>query len=173
MSRRFFAEYDIKELKSRMSRIIEVRHKDILKTHFNNIVLFKDERKVSGTIMRDRFKIWTHEQGRGGATGYLYPVIEGFAKPLNNGLEIAFRSKMNLIARIVSYIFIAGLSYAILTEIIIQDNNDFNLLLRRSIVGILLLAILILGPMIIYYRICRIIIRYLVKELELKASPKN
>ena len=43
MKTRFFADYDLKELKSRLKSIIEVENEDNLITHFRQSILFKDE----------------------------------------------------------------------------------------------------------------------------------
>jgi hypothetical protein len=168
MSTRFFADYDLKELQSRLKSIIEVENKDSFRTHFRQAVLLRDECKVSGTVTNDNFKIWTHEQGRSGATGIFYPVIEGRPRPLSQGLEIEFKSRMNFIGRTLFLLLIIMLAYGILTGIVIQENNELKYLVPRFLIGTVLFGLMISVPTFIHFRASKITKEYLVKELELR-----
>lgn len=76
----FLADYDINNLRKKLDAIIEVKNEDNLRTHLRQILLFKDEGLVSGTVTGESFKIWTHEQGRAGVTSIFYPIVEGSNK---------------------------------------------------------------------------------------------
>lgn len=123
MATRFSADYDLNKLKEKLNSIIEVKNEDNLRTHLRQTLLFKDEGLVSGTITNDNFKVWIHEQGRAGATGIFYPIIEGRPRPLSRGLEIEFKSKMNIIGRTIFLIIAIGIGYAITTGIIIVSTR--------------------------------------------------
>jgi hypothetical protein len=170
MVTKFLADYDLNELKSKLNSIIEVRREDKLKTHLRQTLLFKDEGLVSGTITNDNFKVWTHEQGRSGATGIFYPIIEGRPRQLCRGLEIELKSKMNIIGRTVFLLIAIGIGYAITTGIIIQDDNDMKYLIPRFLIGTVLLGLFISVPSFIHIRTSRIIKQYLIKELGLKIN---
>src|SRR5690606_27238274 len=123
------ADYDLNELKEKLNSIIEVKNEDNLKTHLRQTLLFKDEGLVSGTITNDNFKVWTHEQRRSGVTGIFYPIIEGRPRQLSRGLEIEFKSKMNIVGRAIFLLIAIGIGYAITTGIIVQDDNDMKYLM--------------------------------------------
>lgn len=166
--RKFLANYDIIELKSRLSSVIEVKNNDDIQTHFRQIFLLLDEGKDSGTIENESFKIWTHEQGPTGATGIFYPIIEGIVKPSHQGLEIEFKSKMNLIGRTVFFIIAFLMAYITLSGIIIQENNDFKFLIRRILVGGVFFGGMLFIPLYIHFRTSKIIKNFFIKELELR-----
>ena len=92
MPTRLYWDKDVEELKSKLNSIIEVQNEDNLKTHFKQTILFKDDSKVSWTIKQDHFRIWVHEQGRGGVTGIFYPIVVGQFRHLSQGHEIQFIS---------------------------------------------------------------------------------
>ncbi len=170
MATRFLADYDLNELKEKLNSIIEVKNEDNLKTHLRQTLLFKDEGLVSGTVTNDNFKIWTHEQGRSGATGIFYPIIEGRPRQLSRGLEIEFKSKMNIIGRTIFLLIAVGIGYAITTGIIIQDDNDIKYLIPRFLIGTVLFGLFISVPSFIHIRTSRITKQYLIKELGLKIN---
>jgi hypothetical protein len=168
MATRFLADYDLNELKEKLNSIIEVKNEDNLKTHLRQTLLFKDEGLVSGTVTNYNFKIWTHEQGRSGATGIFYPIIEGTPRQLSRGLEIEFKSKMNIIGRTIFLLIIIGVGYGITTGIIIQENNDIKFLIPRFLIGVVLFGLFISVPTFIHSRTARITKQYLIKQLGLK-----
>ncbi len=170
MVTRFFADYDSNGLKQKLNSIIQVKNEDNLKTHLRQTVLFKDEGLVSGTMNNESFKIWTHEQGRYGATGIFYPIIEGRTRLLSQGLEIEFKSKMNIIGRTIFLLIMIGAGYGITTGIIIQENNDIKFLIPRFLIGIFLFGLFISVPIFTHYRTSRITKQYLIKELGLKIN---
>jgi hypothetical protein len=170
MATRFLADYDLNELKEKLNSIIEVKNEDSLKTHLRQTLLFKDEGLVSGTVTNYNFKIWTHEQGRSGATGIFYPIIEGTPRQLSCGLEIEFKSKMNIIGRAIFLLITIGVGYGITTGIIIQENNDINFLIPRFLIGVVLFGLFISVPTFIHSRTTRITKQYLIKELGLKIN---
>lgn len=171
MATRFLADYDLNELKEKLNLIIEVKNEDNLRTHLRQTLLFKDERLVSGTISNESFKIWTHEQGRWtGTTGIFYPIVEGRPRQLSRGLEIEFKSKMNIIGRTIFLLIIIGVGYGITTGIIIQDNNDIKFLIPRLLIGAILFGLFISLPTFIHIRTSRITKQYLIKELGLKIN---
>jgi hypothetical protein len=170
MATRFLADYDLNELKKKLNSIIEVKNEDNLKTHLRQTLLFKDEGLVSGTVTNDNFKIWTHEQGRTGATGIFYPIIEGRPRQLSRGLEIEFKSKMNIIGRAIFLLIAIGIGYAITTGIIIHGDNDIKYLMPRFLMGTVLFGLFISIPSFIYIRTSRVTKQYLIKELGLKIN---
>ena len=170
MATRFLADYDLNELEKRLNSIIEVKNEDNLKTHLHQTILFKDEGLVSGTVTNDNFKIWTHEQGRSGVTGIFYPIIEGRPRQLSRGLEIEFKSKMNIIGQTIFLLIAIGVGYGIITGIIIQDNNDMKYLIPRFLIGTVLFGLFISVPSFIHIRTARITKQYLIKELGLKIN---
>jgi hypothetical protein len=170
MATRFLADYDLNELEKRLNSIIEVKNEDNLKTHLRQTILFKDEGLVSGTVTNDNFKIWTHEQGRSGVTGIFYPIIEGRPRQLSRGLEIEFKSKMNIIGQTIFLLIAIGVGYGIITGIIIQDNNDMKYLIPRFLIGTVLFGLFISVPSFIHIRTARITKQYLIKELGLKIN---
>ena len=170
MATRFLADYDLNELNKKLNSIIEVKNEDNLKTHLRQALLFQDEGLVSGTVTKDNFKIWTHEQGRSGVTGIFYPIIEGSPRQLSRGLEIEFKSKMNIIGRTIFLLIIIGVGYGITTAIIIQENNDIKFLIPRFLIGAVLFGLFISVPTFIHSRTARITKQYLIKELGLKTN---
>ena len=168
---RFLADYDLDELTRKLNSIIEVKTEDNLKTHLRQTLLFKDEKLVSGTISTDGFKIWTHEQGRWtGTTGIFYPIVQGRPRQLSRGLEIEFKSKMNIVGRTVFLLIAIGIGYSITTGIIIQENNDLKFLIPRTLIGLVLFGLFISVPTFIHVRTSRITRQYLIKELGLKSN---
>jgi hypothetical protein len=128
--------------------------------------LFKDEGKVSGTINQDNFKIWTHEQGRGGVTGIFYPIVQGQLTPLTQGLEIEFKSKMNIIGKTVFIAIATIMAYGIVTGIVIQENNEMGFVIARLLLGTVLFGLMISVPAFIYFKASRTITEYLTKLIE-------
>lgn len=165
MSTKLYWDKDTKELKAKLDSIIEVENKDNLKTHFRQIILFKDEGKVSGIINNDNFKIWTHEQGRRGMTGIFYPIVHGQFKPLSQGLEVELKTEMNIFGKVVFIAIAAFFGYGILTGIVIQENNVFRFVIPRIIIGTIMFGLLISVPIFIYLKTSRIIREFLTKEL--------
>jgi len=168
MPSKYFWDKDVKGLKTKLDSIIEVENEDNLKTHFRQTILFKDSGKVSGTINQDNFKIWTHEQGRGGVTGIFYPIVQGRFRPLSQGLEIEFKSKMNIIGKGVFIGIAIMLAYGILTGIVIQENNEMRFVIPRLLIGTVLFGLMISVPTFIYFKTSRTIKEHLTKELGLR-----
>jgi len=168
MPTKLFTDDNIERFKSRLNSIIEVENKDDLRTHFRQTILFKDENKVSGNVENNEFKIWTHEQGRRGVTGIFYPIVIGQFKPLEQGLEIELKSKMNIIGRIVFIAVAILLAYGILTGIVIQSNNEIRYLIPRLLIGTILIGLMISVPSFIYFKTSRTVKEYLTKELGLR-----
>lgn len=158
----------MEELKSKLNSIIDVPNEDNLRTHFRQTILFREENKVSGAIQQDGFKIWTHEQGRGGVTGIFYPIIQGQFRPLSQGLEIEFNSRMNIIGKVVFVAIATMLVYGIMTGIVIQDNNEMRFVIPRLLIGIVIFGLMISIPSFIYFRTSRVIKKALIKELGLR-----
>lgn len=171
MSTKLYCDRGIEELKLKLNSIIEIQNEDDLKTHFRQTILFKDERKISGGINQDSFKIWIHEQGRTGVTGVFYPIIQGQLRPLSQGLEIELKSKMNIIGKTIFLGIGAMLAYGILAEIVIQENNEMRFVIPRLVFGTVLFGLIISIPSFIYFKSSRTIKTYLVKELGLRNSP--
>ena len=170
MATRFLADYDLTELKQRINSIIQVKNEDNLKTHLRQILLFKDEGLVSGTMNNENFKIWTHEQSFFGTTNIFYPIIEGLPRQLSRGLEIEFKSRMNIIGRTIFLLIIIGVGYGITTGIIIQENNDIRFLIPRFLIGTVLFGLSISVPTFIHISTVKITKQYLIKELGLKIN---
>ena len=168
MPRKYYWDNDIEELKSKLNSIIDVPNEDTFQTHFRQTILFKDEYKVSGTLKQDNFKIWTHEQGRGGMTGIFYPIVQGRFRPLNQGLEIEFKSKMNIIGKVVFVPSAAVLAYALVTGIVIQENNELRFVIARLLLATVLFGLMISVPSFIYFKTCSIIKKALITELGLR-----
>jgi hypothetical protein len=168
MATKLFTDDNVESFKSRLSSIIEVANEDDLRTHFRQTILFKDEGRVSGVIASNTFKIWTHEQGGSGVTGIFYPIITGQIRPLPQGLEIELNSKLNSIGKAVLIFVWIILTYWIVTGIVIQENNELKYLMSRSLIGMILLALMLSVPIYIYKRTSRIVKRYLTKELGLR-----
>jgi hypothetical protein len=168
MSTKIFWNKDTKELTAKLSSIIEVENEDNLKTHFRQAILFKDNGKVSGTINQENFKIWTHEQGRRGVTGIFYPIVHGQLRPLDQGLEIEFKSKMNIIGKVVFIAIGTMLAYGIITSVVIQENNEMRFVIPRLLIGTVLFGLVISVPTFIYIKTSRTIKEYLINELGLR-----
>ena len=168
MPTKYFLDEDLKELKTKLESIIDVENEDNLITHFRQTILFKDNGKVSGTINQDNFKIWIHEQGRGGVTGLFYPIVEGQFRPLSQGLEIEFKSKMNIIGKVVFVAIATMLAYGILTGIVIQENNEMRGVILRLLIGTVLFGLVISVPTLIYFKTARTIKEHLTKEFRLR-----
>jgi hypothetical protein len=168
MPTKYFWDKDVKELKTKLDSIIDVENEDNLKTHFRQTILFKDNGKVSGTVNRDNFKIWTHEQGRGGVTGIFYPIVQGQFRPLSQGLEIEFKSKMNIIGKGVFIGIAVMLAYGIVTGIVIQENNEMRFVIPRLLIGTVLFGLMISVPTFIYFKTSRTMKEHLTKELGLR-----
>lgn len=168
MPTKLFWDSDANELRAKLTSIIEVRNEDNLKTHFRQTILFMDNGKVSGTVNQNNFTIWIHEQGKSGVTGIFYPVIQGQFKPLSQGLEIAFRSKMNIIGKTLFIAMATMLAYGIVTGIVAQENNEMRFVILRLLVGSVLFGLMIFVPTFIYFKTSRTIKEYLTKELSLR-----
>jgi hypothetical protein len=165
MATTFLVDYDLNELRKRLNSIIDVENQDNVKTHLRQTLLFKDEGLVSGMILNDTFKIWTHEQGANGVTGIFYPIIEGRSRQLSHGVEIELKSKMNVVGRSVFLLIAVGIGYAITTEIVIQEDNDMRFLIPRFLIGALMFGLFISLPTYIHLRTSRITKQYLIKKL--------
>src|SRR5688572_16701593 len=157
MPRKYYWGNDIEELKSRLNSIIDVPNEDTFQTHFRQTMFFKDEYKVSGTMKQDNFKIWTHEQGRGGMTGIFYPIVQARFRPLSQGLEIEFKSKMNIIGKVVFVASATILAYALVTGIVIQESNELRFVIARLLLAIVLFGLMISVPSFIYFKTCNTI----------------
>ena len=154
MEERLYGDYDFKELKSKLKLLIEIKCEDCLHTHFQQVFLFKNGGKVCGSINKDSFKIWIQEQGRAGATGVFYPIIEGSSQPLEGGVGRAFFLLVTI-----------GLSCGLLTGIGIQE--DIAGWILRSLVNLVIIGLFLTVPLFTYFRTSRIIKKYLIKELDL------
>ena len=168
MPTKYYWDNGVQELKSKLNSIIDVPNEDNFRTHFRQTILFKDDNKVSGTVKQDSFRIWTHEQGRGGVTGIFYPIVQGQIRPLSQGFEIEFKSKMNIIGKVVFVVIATLIAYGIVTGIVIQDDNEMKFVIRRLLVGTILFGLIISVPLFIYFRTSRIIKTTLIKELGLR-----
>ncbi|MEO8148796.1 MAG: hypothetical protein ABI723_14220 [Bacteroidia bacterium] len=169
MSKTFLANYDSHELKTRLNSLIEVKSEDTLKNHFQQTMFFKNDRKVSGTIKKESFKIWFCDE-IGGLTGMFYPIIEGTHKPNDDGLEIAFKSKPNIISRIFYVTMSAAMAYVVTFGIIIQEDNPIKYLFYRAIAGAVLFGLMMSLPTILYFKLTSDMKEYLIKELDLKKT---
>jgi len=168
MSKKYYSKYGMNEFVTRLHSIIDIEKEDGLKTHLRQSLMFEDEERVSGKIFNDGFKIWTHEQGRIGVTGIFYPIIEGRAKPLSQGLEIEFKSRMNPLSQLIYSLLAVFFSFYVVTRIVIQENNELKFLIPRTIVALILFGLMMSVPSFIYFRTSKIAKQYLAKELELK-----
>src|SRR5690348_15204870 len=146
MTTKYYWDKDVEELKSKLKSIIDVSNEDNFWTHFRQTILLKDWNRVSGTIKQDSFKIWTHQQGRRGVTGIFYPIVEGQFRPLGQGLEIGFKSKMNSIGKVVFIAITTMLAYGIVTGIVIQENNEMRFVIPRLLLGTVIFGLMISVP---------------------------
>ncbi|MFT6055000.1 MAG: hypothetical protein ACJAS3_003249 [Roseivirga sp.] len=57
MKKKFFTNYGLKELKSKLSLIIEDEDEDTFKTHFSQIIFSKHDDRVTGHLRNKSFKL--------------------------------------------------------------------------------------------------------------------
>ncbi|WP_339607275.1 hypothetical protein [uncultured Roseivirga sp.] len=167
MKKKFFTNYDLKELKPKLSLIIEDEDDDAFKTHFSQIFFAKHDDRVTGYLRNESFKLWVYDSEAAGSTGIFYPTIKGNLIPRSQGTEIQFSSKMNVIGRTVFLTFNLILSFGILTEIVIQETNELKYLIPRALMGMFLLGLVSTAPLLLYFRTLRIRKTHLINELKL------
>lgn len=160
----------IAHLKSKLSSLIERTADDNLKTHLRQIFLFDNEAKLLGNISQTGFRVWIHEQGRSGVTGAFYPVVHGHFSLSTRGVQVSLRSKMNIVGKIIVLVVASLISYGLLTNIILQNDNSIKYLIPRIFVSMVILTLMMSVPLFIHFRTSRIVKRYLVSELGLEAT---
>jgi hypothetical protein len=168
MPKKFFCDKDVQELKSNLQAIIEVVREDNLKTHLRQAIHFKDSGKISGAISQDHFKIWIQEQT--GVTGVFYPVMQGQITPSGRGVEIVLKHKLNIVGRALFMVVVIVLALGIVTQIVIQENNEARFVIWRLLAGIVLFGLMISVPAFVYLRTQGLVKQYLIKELELRSK---
>jgi hypothetical protein len=162
-----FSDKDAVELKAKLRSIIDVENEDNWKTHLRQTILSKDNWKVSGSVKQDRFAIWSHEHGMI-MTGIFYPIVQGQFRPLSQGLEIVFKSKMNIVGRALFAAIAIMTAYGMWTGIVIQETNELRFLIPRLLIATILFGLMISVPSFIYVRTSRTVTKALIEQLGLR-----
>lgn len=138
-----------KELQSRLERLIAIREKNSIQNHAfpSNR---ESEEKVRGELSENKFTIWRTNKT---LNGIFYPIFKCNVQKINGINIVQIKTRFNPIAEIIVLFLTLGIGYGILTEIIIQSNNELKFLFRRSLIGILLFLIFQSVPLISYYNL--------------------
>jgi hypothetical protein len=151
------------KFQTKLEKLIIVREKNNFKNH-----MFKSEKgsdeTVRGELNNDRFTIWRTNRNW---SGIFYPIFKGRLYKINNTRVIEIKTRFNPFAELIVLILLIGMTYGVLTDIIIQENNELKFIFRRSLIGILILLIFQAVPLISYYNLKNQTIKSLEEYFEL------
>lgn len=137
------------EFQSKLEKLIDIQEENRIQNH-----IFKDVRRtdeiIRGELKKNEFTMWRTNRRW---NGIFYPVFKGEIREINETRLIEIKTRFNPFAELIVLILTLGLVYGIISEIVIQTNNELKHLLMRGIVGILLLLIFQSVPIISYYNL--------------------
>lgn len=137
------------EFQAKLQKLIVIEEKNTILNH-----LFESNKgsveTVRGQSSKDRFTIWRTNRNW---NGVFYPIFIGNYCQINKTNVLELRTRFNPFAEIIVLILAIGIAYGILIGIIIQANNEFKFLFRRSLIGILLFLLFQSVPLISYYNL--------------------
>lgn len=159
-----YSEQTVEEIINKVNTIIGVPCINNFKTHFFQIFLRRNQGKVCGLIKADHFNIWVQDRL---STGIFYCVIEGTMTPRAKGVQVNIRSRMNPVGRLLLLALVIGLSCGLIFDIVIQEDNSWNLVLSRFLVGMILMPFMLFLPIATFLITSRSTRAYLTKTLGL------
>lgn len=151
------------EITERLQSIIEINTNDSFVTHLKYIVLRENNGLNTGQLKRKSFKFWIHDFY---STGPFYPVFHADIRGLTRGYEISLKHKMNIAGLFLFLLIYIPLAYVLLTEIIIQENNQLHFLVRRTLVASFLYLLFMTFPLFTYFRTLKLTRNYLLEQLD-------
>lgn len=163
MNAKFESEYSSIEFKDKLNDLIEFQREDNLSSHLKNIFSNRMD-SISGKIDSNDFVIWRHSYIW---SDMFYSVINGRIIYNGNSCSIELKSKLNMFGMGLVIIFSVFLGYAILTGIVIQNDNSFRFIIWRLLVALILFMIMQTVPIIAYLDSKRRTIKILTEKLRL------
>jgi hypothetical protein len=158
------------------------------KNHLNNIVTYKSNNATSilrqfikmdladelvGEVKDSNLHVWTYTAGRLPGTGIFFPIIDGQFRSYGEQTILKLTARMNVIGKIILYAIILVLASAIITGIIIQEDNSMKFLINRTLAGTFLFSLFMAVPYLSFQHLKKLIIKSLSNELKLKKTRGN
>jgi hypothetical protein len=135
------------EFQTRVNKLITLPESNSLKNH-----IFKSNKGGDGTVRGEfkegKFTLWRTNKTW---SGNFYPIFKGYHFKINEMDVLEIKTRFNPFAEIIVLVISIVLAYGIITGIIIQSDNEFRFLLRRSVIGIVLFIIFQSVPIFSYY----------------------
>jgi len=151
------------KIQTKLEKLITIREKNNFRNHMFKSDKGSDE-TLRGELDKNRFTIWRTNRTW---NGIFYPVFKGRLYEINNTSVIEIKTRFNPLAELIVLILLIGMAYGVLTDIIIQENNELEFIFRRSLIGILIILIFQAVPLISYYNLKNQTIKRLEEYLEL------
>jgi hypothetical protein len=127
-----------KQILSKIQQRIEYHRKDTLWHHFLTFLKMENSFEgFSGYVREDNFAIWRYSHWYGA----FYIVVRGEVKETDNRVNVLLRCRTNLFGRLMAFLILAGWGYSIVVGIVLQQNNEWEFLWKRIIVGCIMFAI--------------------------------
>ena len=138
-----------KEFQIKLEKLITSKEENSIYNH-----AFKSKKGSDGTVRgemkNDEFIIWrTNREWN----GIFYPIFKGKIREINDANILQIKTRFNPFAEIIVLLIAFGIGYGIMSEIIIQSNNEIKYVFRRGLIGILLFLIFQSVPLISYYNL--------------------
>jgi hypothetical protein len=158
------------------------------RNHLNNIVTYKSNNATSilrqfikmdladelvGEVKDSNLHVWTYTAGRLTGTGIFFPIIDGQFRSYGEQTILKLTARMNVIGKIILYAIILVLAYAIITGIIIQEDNSMKFLIIRTLAGTFLFSLFMAAPYLSFQHLKKLLIKSLSNELKLKKTRGN
>lgn len=104
--------------------------------------------KLRGTSNNQSFIVWITNSY---LLGSAYPICKGKISELNEMRTLNLTIRFNPIAEIFIIAFNMLLAYALITGVLIQENNAFNFIWKRCVVVVVIFFLINSVPLYIFY----------------------
>ena len=154
---------DKTEFQNRLEKLIETRETNSFKNHISRPLDGKSN-LIRGEFDENGFTFWRTDHI---SSGTFYPIFQGRILEIKGSDVLEIKVRFNPVAEIMVIGIGLALGYFIITEIIIQQNNEFISLFIRTLASLVLFLILQSVPLYAYYDLKNQTLRGLVKYFDL------
>lgn len=149
---------------------ITTKRANTFKSRFIQLITVSSRTELSGIIRSKSFDIWAFDHFW---TSIIFPILHGQFKQSKMGTVIAIQRKMSETGLFFIWVLGIIISYAIITGVVIQEDNSLTFLIRRIFAGSVLFSLFASFPILVYNHFTNRIMKHLTIELKLVKTKKT